>query len=236
MRSFLHAKSMAKSLRQDLANRNLQLSHGECLEMVARQFGLNDWNTLAVHIGDVSPSETKLTIPQDWAITGSVVNGSTHRLGLDPAIPEATLIESLVPRDGDANLTGKIAVLMQSIDAAPYRGYRLRLSAELRTEEADAGTIWLRIDGPGNFGMRFDNMMNRTADGALRGTCNWVMRNIVLDVPDDAESIHYGFFLKGYGKVWARTFRLETVSADTPLTALKNRYLPSPSNLDFSRR
>lgn len=64
MRSFLHAKSMAKSLRQDLANRNLQLSHGECLEMVARQFGLNDWNTLAAHIGDVSPSETKLAIPK----------------------------------------------------------------------------------------------------------------------------------------------------------------------------
>lgn len=40
------AKTMAKSLRNALGNRNVQLSHSECLEIVARQFGLADWNTL----------------------------------------------------------------------------------------------------------------------------------------------------------------------------------------------
>jgi hypothetical protein len=44
------AKSMAKSLRDALGNRNVQLSHGECLEIVARQFGLADWNTLAARL------------------------------------------------------------------------------------------------------------------------------------------------------------------------------------------
>jgi hypothetical protein len=32
-------KTMAKSLRAALAERNIALSHGECLEIVARQFG-----------------------------------------------------------------------------------------------------------------------------------------------------------------------------------------------------
>src|SRR5215510_16379476 len=40
------AKMMARSLRDALGNRNVLLSHSECLEIVARQFGLADWNTL----------------------------------------------------------------------------------------------------------------------------------------------------------------------------------------------
>ena len=40
------AKMMARSLRDALGNRNVLLSHSDCLEIVARQFGLADWNTL----------------------------------------------------------------------------------------------------------------------------------------------------------------------------------------------
>lgn len=44
------AKSMAKSLRNALAEREVALSHGECLEVVARQLGFADWNTLAAKL------------------------------------------------------------------------------------------------------------------------------------------------------------------------------------------
>jgi hypothetical protein len=37
MRSFLDAKAMAKTLRQELQNRKIELGHSECLEVVARQ-------------------------------------------------------------------------------------------------------------------------------------------------------------------------------------------------------
>jgi hypothetical protein len=47
MRTIQDFKSMAKSLRDDLAARNLALGHSECLELVARQFGFPDWNTLS---------------------------------------------------------------------------------------------------------------------------------------------------------------------------------------------
>ena len=47
MRSYKDAKSMAKSLRDLLAARHVSLSHSECLEVVAQQFGVADWNTLA---------------------------------------------------------------------------------------------------------------------------------------------------------------------------------------------
>src|SRR5262245_1980129 len=44
------AKMMARSLRDALGNRNVLLSHSDCLEIVARQFGLADWNTLVAKL------------------------------------------------------------------------------------------------------------------------------------------------------------------------------------------
>ena len=55
MRSFRDAKLMAKSLRDIMAGRQVPLSHSETLEIVARQFGYDDWNVLAAKIGDASP-------------------------------------------------------------------------------------------------------------------------------------------------------------------------------------
>lgn len=50
MRTYLQAKAMAKSLRESLAAKNVLLSHGECLELVARQLGFGNWNVLAAKI------------------------------------------------------------------------------------------------------------------------------------------------------------------------------------------
>lgn len=50
MRNFRHAKAMAKSLRESLAAKGLDLSHSECLELVAKEFGLADWNALSAAI------------------------------------------------------------------------------------------------------------------------------------------------------------------------------------------
>jgi Glyoxalase superfamily protein/ClpX C4-type zinc finger len=46
MRTYKDAKTMAKSLRDSLASRSVLLSHSECLEIVAKQSGFTDWNTL----------------------------------------------------------------------------------------------------------------------------------------------------------------------------------------------
>lgn len=40
-------KQMAKRLRADLAARDLSVSHSDALELVAHQYGVRDWNTLA---------------------------------------------------------------------------------------------------------------------------------------------------------------------------------------------
>ena len=43
-----HPKSMAKALRKALAEQDIDLSHSVCLEIVARQLGSPNWNTLKV--------------------------------------------------------------------------------------------------------------------------------------------------------------------------------------------
>jgi len=50
MRTYLQAKAMAKSLRESLVAKNVSLSHSECLEIVAQQFGFGNWNVLAAKI------------------------------------------------------------------------------------------------------------------------------------------------------------------------------------------
>jgi catechol 2,3-dioxygenase-like lactoylglutathione lyase family enzyme len=51
MRTFRDAKAMAKTLRDVMRRREVTLSHSESLEIVAAQFGLNDWNVLCAKIG-----------------------------------------------------------------------------------------------------------------------------------------------------------------------------------------
>lgn len=49
MPSLDHVKSIAKELRSSLAAQNIHLSHSACLEIVAHQFGFDDWNMFKAH-------------------------------------------------------------------------------------------------------------------------------------------------------------------------------------------
>jgi len=233
MRSFLDAKVMAKSLRDALAKREIALSHSDCLELVAVQFGVADWNMLAARIAAASGG-TELACPDGWHVTGHTER-THYRLGLDPTSPGVALIESRFGRDSGVDLTGDTyAVLMQSVVADAYRGGKVRLTASLRSEDADAGAIWMRVDRAPGSTIGFDNTMGRKTNGPLSGTKGWTTRSIVLDVPSEATSLHFGFLLQGYGRVWAKEVAVESVASDVATTVGSGIYLPRPTNLDFS--
>jgi len=92
MLSFSDSKSMAKALRKGLAERRIDISHSDSLELVARQFGFANWNMLAARI-DGEPAELKL--PSDWIVSGG--SPEHYRLGLDPELPGVVKIV----RDGN---------------------------------------------------------------------------------------------------------------------------------------
>ena len=50
------AKRMARLLRDALALREIPITHSEALELVARQHGARDWNTLSASLADSPPA------------------------------------------------------------------------------------------------------------------------------------------------------------------------------------
>jgi hypothetical protein len=50
MRSIQDAKGMAKAIREKLAEKKIEISHSEALEIVARQFSFDNWNVLAAKL------------------------------------------------------------------------------------------------------------------------------------------------------------------------------------------
>ncbi len=223
-------KTMAKTLRTALAAHDITVSHSQSLELVAKQLGFKDWNTAAAyeetHAAKPLPD---LRLPFGWHVSGT--QARDYSIGIDDDDPSPTAtIRSL---DKEAPYVG-FATLMQSINAHPFQGQRLQLVAHLKTEDVpDAATVWMRVDDVGGKTLAFDNMEQRVTDGVLRNTCDWTERRIVLDVPGDAESIHYGFYLRGAGQCWARGFDLSTVSKDIDATAQKGSRLDQPTNLGF---
>jgi len=201
MHTFLDAKQMARALRQGLADRKLQLSHSDCLELVALQFGFADWNRLAARI---SAEAQPPVLPAGWTLTGAG-RGNAYRAGLDPDQPGAMRIASTSPNDiVDIDETGG---LMRTIPADPWRGKTIRLGAELMGKAVERGAIWVKLDAA-------DGRPINVANAATRGDFGWTGRSVVMAVPETAALLRYGLQLAGGGEIWARGFRLEEVAAD----------------------
>src|SRR5262249_34664433 len=106
------------------------------------------------------------------------------------------------------NATQSFRAITQLIRADAYRGKRLRLLGYAKTcDVADWSGLWMRIDGPGESFLAFDNMQTRP----IMGTTDWKPYAVVLDVPQEALAVAFGAVLSGAGQVWADDLSLEVV-------------------------
>jgi hypothetical protein len=102
------------------------------------------------------------------------------------------------------------ATSMNALDAAPYRGKKVRLSTEVKTADVSGWAgAWLRVDGANKEMLAFDNMQDRP----ITGTRIWRKYEVVLDVPPAAVDLAFGVLLAGSGEVWATDAALEIVDA-----------------------
>ena len=105
----------------------------------------------------------------------------------------------------------------------------------IKTEDANDGGahLWMQAASttPGK-PLSFDNMDNR----APKGTTDWQEYSVVLDVPKEATSLNFGFFLAGKGQMWVNGVNIQRVSTDVPTTNMvPPKPRPSaPVNLDFN--
>jgi Glyoxalase superfamily protein len=62
MRDYRDAKAMAKAMREALAEREASITHSEALEIIARQFGLPNWNVLSAKIAEDEEARSETAI------------------------------------------------------------------------------------------------------------------------------------------------------------------------------
>jgi hypothetical protein len=171
-----------------------------------------------------------VTAPPGWAKNGS--KPGSYVVGVDQnqtwgGMPSAYVksLESSVDGFGG---------MMQTTSADNYIGKRVRLSGWVKTEDAnEGGQLWLRIDGQqSGQSLQFDNMNNR----AVKGTADWQEASVVLDVPEGATAMAYGFFVKGAGTMWVSGTRIQEVGPEVPSTNMlsQRKALPKAAvNLGF---
>jgi hypothetical protein len=138
------------------------------------------------------------------------------------------LISDENPRSGRQCVTikrgtekpGPFGNVMQGIDAAAFRGKRVRYRAAVRTQIEDqegSAHLWMRVDLTAKDGKRrsgfFDNMSGRP----IRKN-DWDYYEIVGDIGKDAQTIVVGMFLRGSGQAWMDDVSLETVGQDARVT------------------
>jgi hypothetical protein len=160
MHSFLDAKTMAKTLRAALAERHIDITHSDSLELVARQFGFDNWNILAARI----EAAREATLPPHWLLHQE--GQRLYRIATRNADPLLLALEAradAVPGNND------FGTAMQQRRAAEYRGASLSFSAELMGEDVDAATVWMRVDDKDGGRLAFDNLLH-TPGAVLSGS------------------------------------------------------------------
>ena len=96
----------------------------------------------------------------------------------------------------------------QSLNAASFRGKRIRLSAWVKGEISEQSSAHLGLN------IRTQNFLNTKSYDAMGGkpkvSNEWQLYEVSADIPSEAVTIGYSFALAGNGHVW-----LDTVSVDT---------------------
>jgi erythromycin esterase len=99
----------------------------------------------------------------------------------------------------------------QGLDATAYRGKKIRVRAAARAELSGTGNMsWFRLsvsrNALGPQAVIFDSLDKYPVTSA-----EWVIYEIIADVPQDADTINYGLFLVGDGSAWLDTVSVQII-------------------------
>jgi hypothetical protein len=139
-------------------------------------------------IGRVPPGWIVPALPKDADSMAEIRRTGCHT-GLGCAIVRAP-----------PNAPSPVASLMQSFNAATYKGRTVRLRAWLRLEAADPGDraqMFVSVDRANHQTGFFDNMSDRPVRSP-----DWTFCEIVCPVDVDATFVNFGFLSIGKGAVW----------------------------------
>lgn len=165
--------------------------------------------------------------PEGWTVPKSCEEGG-YRVLLTEEGPRQGTRAARLDREGERRNAVPFGNLMQSIDAAPYRGRLVRFRAAVRAEVEGGGNqaqLWLRVDRPDGAIGFFDNMMNRPIVSP-----DWQEYEIAGEIAGDAVALNFGVLLVGKGRAWIDDASLTAaVVTGAPATATPANRAPVPS-------
>jgi hypothetical protein len=184
--------------------------------------------SLIVGLAFCAGTLTSAQLPKSWFPGGS--HPKEYEMTLDRDISHSGkasgTLKSIVPQ------ASGFGTLMQQCKADKYRGKRVRMSGFVRAADVvDWAGLWFRVDGANGEVLSFDNMMNRS----IKGTVDWKLCEVVLDVPKGSEQLAFGVLLIGAGHVWVDDLKFEVVGKDVPTTNMEgaansDKTPPKPAN------
>lgn len=221
------AKARAKTLRAGLEALDRSISHGQALDLIAKLEGVADWNVLAARL---EPEVVIGPLPKGWTRSGD----QPERFDMGRAVRGDTPAAAIRLKPGE-EAGSAFATLMQSVDATAFRGRRITLMGRLAADAVTGGvTIWLRADDIAKRSVAFDNLEEAPQDrGPITGTCDWQERSITLDIPEAAQTLNFGFYLRGGGTAWCAGLSLEDAAEEVEVTRVGASPAPEPQNLSF---
>lgn len=232
MRDHHDAKAMAKTLREQLAARNVQFGHSECLEIVARQFGYKDWNILAALTDKPAPNPKLLPLPKGWGTTGQ--NTALFDIGIltnaGPTGENCIYIEGRTKR---GRHDAYWITPMQTLSARQFRNRKVEFSATLRCVDLeDYAYLWFRVDNQRGQRIAYIGKLETDNADIFKGTQDWRTHAMVLPIPESAASISFGVTRYGLGgKLWIANMKFGI--SDKPITNDEFDLPPQPINLDL---
>lgn len=154
---------------------------------------------------DVGPA--RAWVPFGWTKAGA--RPDLYDVGIDPLVRRTGNHSAYIAaRAGVAH--GTWATLSQGIDASGYVGRRIRVAAWIRRDSPGPCQGFVGIDGEFE-GKRLALGFSSELENPQLCGADWEHFSIVLDVPQHARRMVYGYRLSGPGRVWIDDITVGTV-------------------------
>jgi bifunctional DNase/RNase len=145
-----------------------------------------------------------------WELRGSFLRDRTgarwhdYECGIDRDAGPAPAAASGFLLAREASPIG-YADLRQGVLADPFRGRRIRLTAQVKTRDVtDQAGLYLRVIDPAR-----SHGPEHRRQVTLHATQAWGRHQVETDVPDDSIYVLFGISLTGPGQIWATDFDLQ---------------------------
>jgi hypothetical protein len=182
--------------------------------------------------------------PAFVVLANASINNTEHsdpkfKAGVDPDVkhfdePSMLLLSTSAGPAADGHT-------FRIVDATPYLGKRVRISAYLKCDGVGngAGIGMVAVEKSGKWGA-FDTPSNQlvgdvtTNSRLITGTSDWKKVQCVADIPEETQIFGFGLQMFGSGKTWLDGARIEIVGKDVPTTDDQNLHLYSAYSPKYS--